>query len=310
MVTHMIEVQRLVFEYPGVRALDDISFAVKRAGITALVGPNGAGKTTLLRCLAALEQPLSGDISIDGLDVLENPRAVHRRVGYLADFLGLYRDLTVQQCLSYVARAHYIPKADQSQAVLKAAERLHIDDRLGSKVASLSRGLAQRLAIAQAIVHEPSVLLLDEPASGLDPEARDALAQLFLELRVQGMTLVVSSHILAELEAYSDNMIILRGGRILEHVSLQSSAEQAARIQLMLSFPMADLCERLIKLGVTECTADGTTANFRFAADMAARHALLKALIDQGVPVSSFGEVRVNLQQHYLTRVAQLDRSS
>ena len=169
----MIEVRGLLFEYPGIRALDDVSFTIESGSITALVGPNGAGKSTLLRCLAALDHPLSGQISIDGVVVLVFPRSSHRNVGSLADFFGLYNELTVKQCLLYVARAHGIPAQEEDKAVMRAAERLQIAERMHDKAGALSRGLAQRLAIAQAIVHEPKVLLLDEPASGLDPEARE-----------------------------------------------------------------------------------------------------------------------------------------
>src|SRR5690606_38013945 len=143
-------------------------------------------------------------------------------------------ELTVGQSLHYLARAHGLPPAAVAPAVQRAAERLQIDDRLEQKAKTLSRGLAQRLAIAQAIVYAPKVLLLDEPASGLDPEARIQLAELFLTLQAEGMTLVVSSHILAELDAYASSMIILRAGRIVDHQQVRGPAAAQALIALSL----------------------------------------------------------------------------
>src|ERR1700748_3286321 len=172
----MIEVDNLVYEYPNARALKGVSLVVPDQTITALVGPNGAGKTTLLRCLAALEDPYSGKVIIDGMDTTHAPREIHARMGYLPDFYGLYDDLSVRRCLTYAARSHSIAQGATAEAVAKAAQRVGLSDRLESKAGELSRGLRQRLAIGQSIVHEPKVLLLDAPAAGLDPQARRELS--------------------------------------------------------------------------------------------------------------------------------------
>jgi ABC-2 type transport system ATP-binding protein len=300
----MIEVSQLVFDYPGTRALDNVSFSVAPQSVTALVGPNGAGKTTLLRSLAALDEPLSGIIRIDGIDVLADPRACHRRVGYLSDFFGLYEELTVRQCLTHAACANGIAGKKLAQAVELSAERLGISDRLAEKAGTLSRGLRQRLAIAQAIVHEPKVLLLDEPASGLDPEARHSLATLFLDLRDMGMTLFVSSHILAELEEYSDGMIILRNGRIVSQESVHSLHAARTTLRLGLINPLAELDKILADIeGVEDVRIDGTMASFAFVRDPDAQHGLLKELLDRGLPLCAFGEERHSMQQSYLATV-------
>jgi ABC-2 type transport system ATP-binding protein len=196
----MIAVRGLVFDYPGIRALDDVSFSLEPETITALVGPNGAGKTTLLRCLAGLDMPFAGEVTVAGLDVRREPRQSHRHMGFLADNAGLYDDLTVEQCLRYRAAALGLPASERDRAVQHAAQGLVIADRLHQKAGTLSRGLRQRLAIAETIVHHPQVLLLDEPASGLDPESRVGLADTLRRLKREGMTIIVSSHILSELE--------------------------------------------------------------------------------------------------------------
>lgn len=300
----MIKVNQLVFDYPGTRALDHVSLCIAPQTVTALVGPNGAGKTTLLRSLAALDEPISGDIRIDGIDVLADPRACHRRVGYLSDFFGLYEELSVRQCLLHAACAGGIGRDRLSAAVEQAAEKLGLADRLTAKAGALSRGLRQRLAIAQAIVHQPRVLLLDEPASGLDPEARHALAELFLELRDMGMTLLVSSHILAELEEYSDAMIILRQGRIVSHESVRSAQAARTTLRLRLVAPREDLGDILAGMaGVEEVRIEGATAAFAFGRDPAAQHELLMALLERGLALCAFGEQQQSLQQSYLASV-------
>lgn len=222
----MIRVEGLVFDYPGHRALHGISLHIQPGTVTALVGPNGAGKSTLLRCLAGLDEPLAGQLTVAGIDVQEHPRKVHKKLGYLSDFFGLYQQLTVQQCLHYAATAQGLSDAQARQRVQTVATQLGLNKKLSSLASNLSRGQRQRLAIGQAIVHEPQVLLLDEPASGLDPEARSNLSHLFRQLHAQGMTLVVSSHILSELDEYCTHILSIREGRITSHNSLSAAPEK------------------------------------------------------------------------------------
>lgn len=305
----MISVNRLNFEYPGIRALKDVSFSIKPGSITALVGPNGAGKSTLLRCLAALDRPISGAIKVDGIDVLENPRDCHRKVGYLSDFFGLYDDLTVRQCLTYAAMAHGLASQIQERAIMDGAFRLEISDRLESKAGSLSRGLRQRLAIAQSIIHNPKILLLDEPASGLDPEARNSLSKLFLELRDHGMTLLVSSHILTELEEYSTDLMILRNGELIEHTIVCSQNYAAVPMRISLTSEYGGLYETLKGIdGITDINIHVASASFKFRGDAAAQHLLLKALIDRGMPIKAFTEEKINFHATYFA-TSKNDRS-
>lgn len=305
----MVEVRDLVFDYPTARALFGVSFEIEPGSITALVGPNGAGKTTLMRCLAALETPNSGSVVVDGLDVEEHPRQVHERLGFLQDFYGLYDDLTVRQCLDYHAAARGVPSGQRPQSIERSAERLHLDRRLDQKAGTLSRGLRQRLAIAQAIIHEPSLLLLDEPASGLDPEARQNLSGQLLELRDEGMTLIVSSHILAELEDYSTHMMIMHEGRITEHSAIRDMEDSAAaRMRVELAAPHDGLQAALEEIdGVSAVTPDGKGATFAFAGDDAARAGLLRGLVEAGVPVAAFHPEQRSMQDVYLERL-QRDR--
>lgn len=307
----MIEVKNLVFEYPGVRALDGVSFRVDSGNITALVGPNGAGKTTLLRCMAALEVPLYGEVLVDGENIHDDPRACHRRLGYLSDFFGLYDELTVRQCLLHAAASHAVPSGAQAGMAGRAAERLGIADRLDKKAGMLSRGLRQRLAIAQAVVHEPQILLLDEPASGLDPEARHSLADLFLSLSAQGMTLIVSSHILSELDEYSTDMLVLRDGHILSHEPITQKAISNVSLKLSLAEPCRGLQELLADLpGISAVSGNDESAVLSFCGDVAARHQLLKNLLDRGLSVCAFAERQRNMQSAYLDSVRRQEHRS
>ena len=297
----MIEIQDLVFEYPGHRALHGVSLTIADKAITALVGPNGAGKTTLLRCMAALETPYAGRVLIDGLDTRDAPRAIHARLGYLPDFFGLYDSLSVRRCLHYAARAHGIAAKDAAGAAEAAAARVGLTDRMEQAAGALSRGLRQRLAIAQAIVHGPSVLLLDEPAAGLDPQARRDLSQLLVALKEGGMTLVVSSHILAELEDYSDRMVIVDHGRIAGGDSI--ALKGGARLRVRLASPRDDLKDFLAARGARIEEADAHQALVALDGGAAERAALLAALVGAGFAVAEFAEDTKALEEVYFAQV-------
>ena len=299
----MIRVENIYFEYPGKRALDNVSFHIQKGSITALVGPNGAGKTTLMRSIAALDDPFSGKIYVNDIDVQENPREVHRNIGYLSDFFGLYDDLKVEQALHYFANMHNISQQDVSQKVQLAAERLGLDNYLKNKASELSRGWRQRLGIAQAIIHEPKLLLLDEPASGLDPEARHSLSELFLTLQSQGMTLLVSSHILAELEDYCTDMLLLRDGKVIEYKasneSQKKNKEQHIIIQLMNS---ADGYLDKVKAlkNISNASANQSSIHCSYIGDEQGKNDLLKSLIANDIPVVEFSTQEKTLQDIYM----------
>ena len=301
-----IEVSGLLFEYPGVRALDDVSFSVAEASVTALVGPNGAGKTTLLRCLAGLEEPLRGRIHVAGVDVLEEPRAVHRRIGYLSDFYGLYDALTVRHCFAHAAASHGVSDGALEAAVARTAERLGLGELVARRAAELSRGQRQRVAIGQALIHDPQVLMLDEPASGLDPEARHSLAVLFTRLAGEGMTLLVSSHILAELDEYSTHMLVMRQGRIIESKALGESVPGAHLVHVAFAREVPGLTQALGSIaGVRVVEAGASDATLEIAGDRGRQGEVLRELVLAGFPVSAFAEARENLHQSYLRTVAR-----
>ena len=303
----MIDVDSLVFDYPSGRALHGISFVVRPGAVLALVGSNGAGKSTLMRCIAALETPEAGRISVVGLDTQRDPRGVHASLGYLSDAFGLYDALTVRQGLLYAARSRGVEAADAPGAAEAAAAAVGLTDRLGVFAGELSRGLRQRLAIGQAIVHRPRVLLLDEPASGLDPAARDALAQLIRRFAADGMTLVVSSHLLAELEDYCTEMLMLEGGRIVGDGVVRLSEVRAAdvqsrRVALDLAEPVASLGAVLAGLGVEVEQATPAAAVIRIPGEPGAEAETLARLVGAGLRVRSFTPQPTTLEDVYTGR--------
>ncbi|MBF0283942.1 MAG: ABC transporter ATP-binding protein [Magnetococcales bacterium] len=303
----MLTVHRLSFEYPGVRALREVSCTLPEEAITALVGPNGSGKSTLLRCLVGLAAPFSGDILFQGRSILDDPRPYHAHLGYLADDFGLYDDLSVTRCLTLAAMRHRVAPESIPQMVEEVIELLGLHPHCHTLAGQLSRGWRQRVGIAQAIIHRPRLLFLDEPASGLDPESRISLAEVLRTLHGRGMTLLVSSHILAELDAYSHFMMVLRDGRFLGMEQLHSPAmvAQPRTLRLRLSTPYPSLLELLRQHGV-EATLDppGLEATGSFEGSAEAQASLLKKLVVAGAPISALWEEKSNMQSVYLSRFA------
>lgn len=307
-VNYIVQVDKLNFEYPTHRALIDVSFRIKENSITALVGPNGAGKTTLLKCLAALYRPFSGSIIIDGVDVIKDPRAGHEVVGFQSDFFGLYYSLTVRQSLQYFAEAYGMDKSEISDRIQHILGRLLLLDKADSKVITLSRGMRQRMAIAQSIIHQPKLLMLDEPASGLDPEKRHQLAELFKELNAQGMSLIVSSHILAELDEYASNLIILNNGEILEGKDRTAQPQDDTAIDIAINIAHEIT---LHEMGIIKdvCNKNPLVLNhnivnnvliIRFKGDLNDRHLLLKSLVNNSIAITEFKLKEEKLQDEYI----------
>src|SRR2546421_7993653 len=195
-------------------ALDHVSFEVPEREIFGFVGPNGAGKTTTLRILAALLEPTEGKAYIGGADVMKEREKVHTRIGYMPDFFGVYDQLTVAEYLDFYAACYRQPKQRRQKIVDDLLALVGMTERKNQLVDTLSRGLKQRLGLARALVHDPAVLLLDEPASGLDPRARIEMKELIRELRRMGKTILISSHILPELEELCTWVGFIDNGRM------------------------------------------------------------------------------------------------
>jgi ABC-2 type transport system ATP-binding protein len=211
----MIRIEGLTRRYGSLTALDAVSLEIGRGHVYGLIGPNGAGKTTLIRILAGLLEADAGRAAIDGVDVAADPLRSRSLVGWMPDFFGVYAELTAREYLLFFASAHGLTRSDAEYAADRLLDRVGLGEKRNASVGHLSRGMVQRLVFARTLVHDPPALLLDEPASGLDPRARIDLRDLLLELAAEGKTILISSHILAELAEMVDEVGIIERGRLL-----------------------------------------------------------------------------------------------
>lgn len=279
----VVEVIHLTKRYGALTAVDDMSFEVSAGSIFGLVGPNGAGKTTTLSVLATLLLPTSGTARIAGCDPLDDPKSVRRVMGYMPDTLGVYEGLQVDEYLRFFADTYRIPRSQWNDLIGGLLELVDLEVKRDSMVNSLSRGMKQRLSLARALVHDPQVLVLDEPASGLDPRARVELRELISELRDMGKTIIVSSHILPELQEICSHVAIMEAGRLLASGSpseILSGLGEARRVRVRF--------------------ADGTDEEHAVGGS-AEQVALLRRLVaDEGRDVVEFTELGGGLEDLFL----------
>ena len=302
----MMRLHDLVFRYPNYQALNGVSLNVEAGAIVALVGPNGAGKTTLMRCAVGLEEPFSGHASLLGIRVSESPRQVHRHVGYLSDTFGFYEKLSVNQSLKFAASIRKVPPNKIGEAIDKVLEQLDLKPFKNQRVSHLSRGWRQRVGIAIALVHQPKLLILDEPASGLDPTARLDLSKLFLSLRDSGMTLMVSSHILSELEDYCTEMVMLEQGNIIDHHRATERADKFQCLEIALVTPSenaGDILRAFEHVKHVELVGDKWHCQLQSSATQA--NALLRHLLDSGLPIRAFHPREEKLKDIYQTKMQE-----
>ena len=296
-------VDRLTKRYDDFNALAGLSFQVPYGEIFGFVGPNGAGKTTTLRILATLLAPTSGRAYIDGVEVTGDPYAARDRLGYMPDFFGVYDRLTAFEYLSFYARCYDIPGSRVDKVVSNLLELVRLQDRRDSSVDNLSRGMKQRLCLARALVHDPKVLLLDEPASGLDPLARVELRELLKELREMGKTILISSHILPELTELCTSFGIIQGGRMLASGPLDAlqSAVGARRVRVRVAGDAGESARSAEGLdGVAHVAADGDVLEITYGGPDDTGEQFLRALLDAGVRVRAFIPVEEDLETAFL----------
>ncbi|NUQ73937.1 MAG: ATP-binding cassette domain-containing protein, partial [Polyangiaceae bacterium] len=222
-----IRVRHLWHRFGSLDVLKDVTFDVWPGEIFGFIGPNGAGKTTTIRVMATLLEPMAGRVEIDGIDVTIDPASVRKRIGYMPDHSGVYERITVREYLEFFADAYRVPSLEVVDAVLELTDMTKIQDRV---VATMSKGMKQRLQLGRILLHDPKVLILDEPASDLDPRARIEIRDLLLELKALGKTIFLSSHILTELSDVCTSICILEKGRVIVAGPIN---EIAARLEAM-----------------------------------------------------------------------------
>ncbi|MBO0790351.1 MAG: ABC transporter ATP-binding protein [Ktedonobacteraceae bacterium] len=295
----IIKIQHVFKRYRNVDALSDFSLEIPRGTIYGLIGPNGAGKTTLLRILAALISPTAGQVWLGDEEITRTPTTIQRKVGYMPDFFGVYPDLTSAEYLEFYAGIHGIPRQKRAQTVSDLLELVDLSSKRNSFVETLSRGMKQRLCLARALVHDPDVLLLDEPASGLDPRARVELRELVRALQGMGKTIIVSSHILPELAEMCTDIAIVQGGKLIasgdvDSVSHRLGSGRHLEIRILDLARVPEAMDQLKQLpGITNVTqgngsSDAQLIQAEFSGDDQELHRILVALITHDIPVVSF----------------------
>ena len=277
----MIEVQGLVRRYGDFTAVRGVSFSVGRGEVVGFLGPNGAGKSTTMRILCGCIGATAGTARVAGHDVLEEPQQVKQRIGYLPEVPPLYPTMPVRDYVAFAARIRGV--ADPVAAADRALSRVGLTDVGDRIIDHLSKGYRQRVGLAQALVHEPEVLVLDEPTSGLDPAQRREIRDLLLDLAAGDRTVILSTHVLAEVEAVCERVIIINQGEVIATDTIAALAAASHHVRLRVARPEADLEARLTALDAVASVHPDADGTLRVVADRDVREAVARVAVDFGL---------------------------
>ena len=300
------EISGLSHSYKTHHAVKDVSFTIGRESIHGFVGPNGAGKTTTLKVLSTIVKPQRGSVKMFGHDVAKEFKKVRRRVGYMQDHFSMYRQMTVFEYLDFFGAAYGISAAERSRTIDDILALTDMSGRSDDLIRGLSRGMQQRVSLARALVHDPDLLLLDEPASGLDPRARIELMEILQELRSLGKTIFISSHILSELATLCDSVTILDRGEVRYTGSMRGLMRRDdTTVGYLIEFvsPHPAALEALkMQAGVVSLTPEEGQSACRVTIDRerVGANALLQAVIQAGAEVAAFSEDLKQLNQAFM----------
>ncbi len=288
------------------KAVDGISFEFSSGHVFGFVGPNGAGKTTAMRILATLDDPTEGNAYVNGVSLVDDPEKARRFVGFMPDSLPSHRDMTVHEYLDFFARAYGL-RGPKRRAVVESVEQFTNLTGIREKfLPALSKGMKQRVSLARALVHDPPVLILDEPASGLDPRARVELRELLRVLADRGKAILISSHILTELAEICNGAVIIEQGRILRAGSMEQiiaggSPHRTIVLRAANATPET-LCKELLQLpAVQEARVTGKEVEIRVDVDEDAHSEILAHLIGKGVRIVDFRQRQMDLEDVFMT---------
>lgn len=300
----MIEIRDLSKHYGTFHALKGITLDIEKGTVFGFVGPNGAGKSTTMSILATLALPSSGTAKVGGYEVTEYPKEVRKRIGYMPDFFGVYDQLKATEYLHFYGASYGIPRTDREKLIPQLLELVNLSDKADAYVDSLSRGMKQRLCLARCLVHDPDVLILDEPASGLDPRARIEMREILKELKLMGKTIIISSHILPELAEMVDEIGVIEHGEMIAQGKV-SDIQNRLRVKKVIHIRTLEQEDILAgKLRdepfVTSVLTDNTGVHVHFSGDDIQQSTLLRQVISWGIPVVSFQEAQSNLEDVFL----------
>lgn len=303
----MIELHELTKNYGDVRALDALSLSIGEGEIFGYIGPNGAGKTTTIRILCGLLKATSGSAEVAGVDVIRHPRRARHLVGYLPDVFGVYRGMRVWEYLDFFGAAYRLPRARRKERVEDILSLAGVEAMRDYFVDTLSHGMRQRVGLARTLMHDPAVLLLDEPTHGLDPRSRVEMRNLLSQLRARGKTLIVSSHILPELSSVCDRIGILEQGRLLASGSVEDVMRQVHARRILDVETTEDTTSALEALRDPDCPVPcevedvmGRVIRLSTNGEDQDLSRLLAFLVERRVPVLRFAEALMELEDIYM----------
>jgi len=300
----MIKLENVSKYYKTFPAVLDVSLEIGRGEVFGFIGPNGAGKTTTIKMLSTLMLPTEGQLSIGGFDVVNEPNEVRRLIGYMPDSFGVYDDLLVWEYLDYFAALYKLNPAGRKKAISDVLELTDLTPKHNSQVMSLSRGMKQRLCLAKTLLHDPAVLLLDEPASGLDPHARIEIRELIRELCRMGKTVLVSSHILTELADFCTSIGIIEAGRLLASGRIDEiTARLAGNVVLEITVkgdPLTALAVLAERTDLKRTTCDGRVIRAEYDGQPDDVDELLAYLVNRDVRVLGFTRTEADLEDIFL----------
>lgn len=302
-----VQVQQLRKEFGKTVAVDNISFGFDSGHIFGFVGPNGAGKTTTMRIIATIEEPTDGDVLLNGISVREDPEVARKTVGYVPDSLPSHADVTVHEYLDFFARAYGLRGRKRDEAVAAIEEFTNVSGIRDKHLKALSKGMKQRVSLGRALVYDPDVLILDEPAAGLDPRARVELRELLLLLAERKKAILISSHILTELTEICNGVVIIERGKILEtgtidEVLKKSSSRRTVAIRLLDPQQTPLLLKELLQTPFVEnARQNGAEVHFESSGDEAAACDILAQLIAKQFKIIEFRQTKADLEDIFMT---------
>ncbi len=314
-----VETKELTKKYGSFVALDRLTLSVERGEILGFVGPNGAGKTTTIKILVGLARPTSGSAKVAGADCVAEARKIKRLVGYMPDTFGSYDNMRVGEYLDFFGAAFGIPRRERARRIGEVLETAGAASYRDLYVETLSHGMKQRVAIARTLLHDPEVLILDEPANGLDPQARIEMRQLLLDLAARGKTLLVTSHVLPELTRVCHRVAIITRGKLRAFGTLAEIARQLSQLRpmevLLTRAEQLDAAATVVRQHVepgAEITSSPAEAVVRFRTARTEEELadLLAVLVAAGVGVAQFREVQTDLEEAFLTVARSSDQES
>ena len=299
-----IELRHLCRHFDQTVAVDDVSFAVRRGSVFGYIGPNGAGKTTSMRILATLDTPTSGDAFVDGFSCVDGPEYVRRRLGFMPDAFGTYRDVSCGEYLDFFARAYELSGSTRMRRVRDVLHFTGAENMVDKPIRGLSKGMKQRLCLGRALIHDPAVLILDEPAAGLDPRARIDLRRMIRHLADRGKTILVSSHILTELAEMCDSVGIIEQGKLLATGSVEE-IERQQQTHRELSIRVIERTEAAGKFlatrsDISHVIRDGEQLRMEFAGDVRDQALLIAAMSAEGFLVAEVTARKKSLEDVFL----------